>query len=158
MPAAAQRGCELIHHAHMHTRGRLLGTLARERGLLTVQLWAKPHGDRHQQGGRRAETGPWRDVGLDPHHLGLHAELDANRAQVLEPAIDLAIDRPRLRFAPADPCVPIDGGRQHYATEIVDVLTDEVHAAGRAALPTAGTLAPRLHAAPRPCPQRGHRR
>src|SRR5258707_11588510 len=47
-----ERGCELIHHADVHACGPLLGTLAREGGLDSIELGAEARSDRDQQRGR----------------------------------------------------------------------------------------------------------
>src|SRR6266566_810793 len=158
VPAASQRRRELVHHAHVHAGSTLLRTLTRKRCLGAVELRTQAHRYRDQQGGRRAEAGARWNVRLDRHHLWRRAEVDADGAQVLEPAAHVAFDRPLPRFAPGDPRVPIDSSRQHHTAEVVDVLPDEVHSAGRTALPRPRTLGPRRHAAPRLCPLRAHRR
>src|SRR5260370_58383 len=152
VPAPSERGCELIHHADVHACGPLLGTLARKRGLDSTELGAEARGDGNQQRGRRAETGAGRDVGLHHHGLRLGIELDADRAQVLETAADVAFDRPIARTPSADASVAIDRGRQHHAAQVVDVLSDEVDPSGCAAMPRSGALPLKLHAAPRLCP------
>src|SRR5260370_5180169 len=42
VPAAAESGSELVHHAYMHARGPLLGTLACEARLNSANLRAQP--------------------------------------------------------------------------------------------------------------------
>src|SRR6266849_2538370 len=152
MPAPAERRGELIHHSDVDARGALLVTLARKRGLDAVKLRAQADRDRDQQRGRRAEAGPRRYVGFDGDRLRWRAELVSNRAKVAEPATHVAFDRPLPGLVPADSRVPIDRGRQNDTPEVVDVLPDEVHASGCAAVPRIRTLAARLHAAPRLCP------
>src|SRR5260370_30725676 len=107
MPAAAEGRSELVHHAHMHTGGRLLGTLTREGGLFTVELWTQAGGDGDQERRRRAEARPGRDVGLHSYRLQRRAPLDAHCAQIVAAAAPLAFHPPLSGRLPACPPPPI---------------------------------------------------
>src|SRR2546425_1417536 len=158
MPAAPERGCELVHHAAVDAGGALLGALASKGGFDAVELGAQPRRDGDQKCGRRAQTRPGRDIRLHHDSLRRYVQLDADRAHVLETAADIALDRPITRAAPADTRVAIDRSRRHDSAQIVDVLSAEVYPSGCAAMPRSGALPLKLHEAPRPCPPLARRR
>src|SRR5207249_7789514 len=94
--------------------------------LASVHLRLEPGGHGDEKGGRGAETRARRDFGSHPHALRLNAKLLPYRPQVRNATLDATLHRPFRRWAAGDLGVPIDRGRQHHATEVIHVLSDQV--------------------------------
>ena len=70
------------------------------------------------------------------HSLRRFAQLRAHRANVRQPAGDIAFDRPVPRAVSRHLSETVDRRGQDKAAEVVDMLANEVHPAGRAPMPT----------------------
>ena len=70
------------------------------------------------------------------HSLRRFAQLRAHRANVRQPAGDIAFDRPLRRGVPGHLSETVDRRGQDEAAQVVDMLANEVHPAGRAPMPT----------------------